>query len=69
MFLLFIADNQRRYFATLKPQLKGNTYSVMKKRITWNSAQTWVTKIVKTTALFTSSHLLTAQNLGVNFML
>jgi len=44
MFSFFIADNQCPYFATLKPQLKD--FSTMKKLITYNSAQNWVSKIV-----------------------
>ena len=47
ILLFFIADDRCWYFATLKPELKRQYFIAMKKRKTSNSAQTWVTKIVK----------------------
>ena len=41
MFIFYTADNRCRYFATFRQYFSG-----MKKRIAWNSTQTWVT-IVK----------------------
>jgi len=53
-------------FCNTQTTVERQYFSAMKKRITWNSVQTWVTKIVKTTALFACNCLLTAQNLGAN---
>jgi len=47
MFFFVISDNRCRYFATLKTTVERQYFNAMKKCIAWNSAQTWVTKIVK----------------------
>jgi len=57
-------------FCNTQTTVETQYFSSMKKCMTYNSAQTWFTKIVKNHSLvrFASSHLLTAQNLGVNVM-
>jgi len=53
-------------FCNTQTTVERQYFSAVKKHITWKSAQTWVTKIVKHHGLFIGSHLLTAQNLGAN---
>jgi len=56
-------------FCNAQTTVERQYFSAMKKRITGNSVQTWVTKIIKNhMALFAGNILLTAQNLGANVM-
>jgi len=48
-------------FCNTQTTVERQYFSSMKKRITWNSVETWGTKIIKTTDLFAGNHLLTAK--------